>query len=128
MNNTKGQVLVLFCILLPILLLLVAIIVDVGFAYYEKRKIEHVMKDTIVYALDHITEEKTILKTNMAHLLNENIDDIYEIVIKIEENNVELHIEKRLKGLFSFMKIPYQMIKLQYKGTSVDGIYKIRKE
>lgn len=128
MNNARGQVLVLFCILLPILLLSVAIIVDIGFSYYEKRKIEHVMKDTLIYALDHITEEKTILKTNIAHLMNENIDDIYEMVIQIEENNIELHIEKRLKCLFSFMKTPYQMIKLHYIGASVDGTYKIRKE
>lgn len=122
--NKKGQVLVLFLILLPFLLLLVGLIVDIGMSYNEKRKIEHVMKDAISYALDHTGEEET-LKINMTHLLNENIKNIYEIRIEIKNEKVYLRIEKRMDTIF----LPNsQTIKLSYQGELINGEKRIKKE
>lgn len=123
--NKKGQVLVLFLILLPFLLLLVGLIVDFGIAYNEKRKIEHTITDTITYALDHINEEETVLKVNMTHLLKENVEDIYEIRIEIKDDKVYVSIEKRVGTIF----LPKNhVIKLSYQGELINGEKRIKKE
>ncbi|MCI9233032.1 MAG: hypothetical protein HFH08_00375 [Bacilli bacterium] len=123
--NKKGQVLVLFLILLPFLLLLVGFIVDIGMAYNEKRKIEHAMRDSISYALDHIKEEESTLKVNMTHLLKENIKDIYEIRIEIKNEKVSVGMEKRIDTIF--LSKDYT-IKLSYQGEFINGKKRIKKE
>lgn len=123
--NKKGQVLVLFLILLPFLLLLVGLIVDLGIAYNEKRKIEHAITDSISYALDHINEEETSLKINMTNLLKENIKDVYEIRIEMKDNKVYVRLEKRIDTIF----LPKnQIIKLSYQGELINGEKRIKKE
>ena len=123
--NKKGQVLVLFLILLPFLLLLVGLIIDFGFSYNEKRKIEHAIKDSIFYALDHMNEEETTLKINMTHLLNENIKDIYEIRIEIKNEKITVGVEKRMDTIF----LPKNhTIKLLYQGELINGEKRIKKE
>jgi len=123
--NKKGQVLVLFLILLPFLLLLVGLIVDLGLAYNEKRKMEHAIIDSIGYALDHINEEETVIKINMTNLLKENIKDIYELRIEIKDGKVYVRIEKRIDTIF----LPKnQIIKLSYQGEVINGEKRIKKE
>ena len=39
--NNKGQTLVTFIIILPILLIILALVVDLGFIYIEKRNIDN---------------------------------------------------------------------------------------
>ncbi len=123
--NKKGQVLVLFLILLPFLLLLIGLIVDLGIAYNEKRKIEHAITDSISYALDHIKEEEATVKINMTHLLKENIQDIYEIRMEIQEEKVYVSVEKRINPIF-FAKD--HIIKLSYQGEVINGEKRIKKE
>lgn len=123
--NKKGQVLVLFLILLPFLLLLVGFIVDIGLSYNEKRKMEHAITDSISYALDHIAEEEDTLKINITHLLNENIENLYEIRIEIKEKKIYLRVEKRIDNIFLPNK---QIIKLSYQGEWIDGEKRIKKE
>lgn len=123
--NKKGQVLVLFLILLPFLLLLVGLIVDLGLAYNEKRKMEHAIADSIGYALDHINEEETVLKINMTSLLKENIKDIYELRIEIKDDKVYVRVEKRIDTIF----LPKnQILKLSYQGEVINGEKRIKKE
>ena len=123
--NKKGQVLVLFLILLPFLLLLVGLIVDLGLAYNEKRKMEHAIADSIGYALDHINEEETVLKINMTNLLKENNKDIYELRIEIKDDKVYVRVEKRIDTIF----LPKnQILKLSYQGEVINGEKRIKKE
>lgn len=115
----------LFLILLPFLLLLVGLIVDLGLAYNEKRKMEHAIADSIGYALDHINEEETVLKINMTNLLKENIKDIYELRIEIKDDKVYVRVEKRIDTIF----LPKnQILKLSYQGEVINGEKRIKKE
>jgi Flp pilus assembly protein TadG len=43
MKDSRGQVLVAFVLLIPVILMLLALIVDVGFLYVEKRKTDNVI-------------------------------------------------------------------------------------
>lgn len=123
--NHKGQVLVVFVLLLPILLICASLIIDVGLSYLEKRNIERMTEETISYALDHLDQEETALKTNMTHLLNQNIKNIYDIRISIQNETITITIETRTNYIFTKNR---GIIKTTYQGKIVDGEKIITKE
>ena len=57
--NNKGQSLVIFVLILPLILALMGICIDIGIINSEKRKIENNVKSTITYGLNNI-EDKNI--------------------------------------------------------------------
>ena len=98
--NHKGQVLILFALLLPLLLMFVGLIIDTGFLYVEKREVDLVVKDTVEYGvsnIDIITEEE------LGMLLNKNIANIKAKEIIIEEGTVTITVSLQRKSLFSFI-------------------------
>ena len=59
--NSKGQVLVLFMLLLPLVFMMLALIIDTGLLYIEKRHVDLVVKDTTEYGIktiNSVTEEE----------------------------------------------------------------------
>ena len=52
--NNKGQSLVMFILIIPIFLLIMTLVYDVGNAIYEKNKLSNVSYMTIQYGLDNI--------------------------------------------------------------------------
>ena len=114
--NSKGQVLVIFIILLPILLMIMSLIIDLGLLYIEKRNISNNLKDAIVYYLDNI--DKQDVKDNTILLLNKNIDNIK---IKIDENDeyIIINIRKDRKGINNILKLNNE-INITYKGNKIN--------
>lgn len=106
--NNKGQVLVVFVILLPILLLIFTFVVDVGLLSIEKRKISNNTYDAVEYYLENLDKEKTI------NLLNSNLEDI-KIDIIDEDIYVIIYVEKNYKGIFNI--IYDNKIVVKYKGN-----------
>ena len=106
--NNKGQVLVVFVILLPILLLIFTFVVDIGLLSIEKRKIINNTYDAVDYYLESLDKEKTI------NLLNSNLEDI-KIDIKDEDIYVIISVEKEYKGIFNI--IYDNKIVVKYKGN-----------
>jgi Flp pilus assembly protein TadG len=127
--NKKGQVLIVFILMLPIFLMLIGMIIDIGYNYLEKRKLDNVIKDTIVYGLEHNTEDPEVLRGKMNHLIDENISNITLSNIVIEENNVKITINKETEGLFGRIlnKRLYQ-ISSSYRGYMENAELKIIKE
>ena len=68
--NNKGQVLVLFVILLPIILLLLILTIEVGDIYLDKQKTKNTIKEIIRENLKEPNSE--IINT----LITKNINDI----------------------------------------------------
>ena len=58
MNNNKGQVLVLFIIVLPIILLGIACIIDSSYMMYQKNRLDNINKDVLNSVKDKIDLEK----------------------------------------------------------------------
>ena len=106
--NNKGQVLVVFVILLPILLLILTFVVDIGLLSIEKRKISNNTYDAVEYYLENLDKEKTI------NLLNSNLEDI-KIDIIDEDIYVIIYVEKNYKGIFNI--IYDNKIVVKYKGN-----------
>lgn len=110
--NNKGQVLVIFVIILPIFLIILSLVIDLGLMSIEKRNISNNTKDAVEYYLQSNEEEKT------KKLLNKNIDDI-EINIKDNDYYVEITVKKEYKGLYSIIKNE-NVIEVTYKGIKED--------
>lgn len=111
--NSRGQTLVIFVIILPILLIMLTLIIDLGFMYIEKRNIENNVYDSTKYYLENINEEDINDKVNK--LLNKNIKNIEELTINDEEDYVEINVSKIRKSIYSIITNDTK-ISVKYKG------------
>ena len=99
--NNKGQTLVIFVIVLPILLIMFTLIIDLGFLYIEKRNISNNVYDSVEYYLENIEAEE--VKNDVEKLLNKNVKNIEDIKIKENEEYVEIYLTKTRKSLYSII-------------------------
>ena len=106
--NSKGQVLVIFVILLPIFLMIFTFVIDLGMLSIEKRKIDNNTYDALEYYLESNNKDKTI------KLIENNIDDV-SVDIKDSESSVEISISKEYKGIYNI--IYDNEIKITYIGN-----------
>lgn len=85
--NNKGQVLVIFVILIPIIILLFTLVIDIGNMYIEKRNINNNLK----YAIEYSNKNNT----NIEEILNKNLDNI-----EINYYDEEIKVSKKYNGIF----------------------------
>ena len=69
MNNKNGQVLVAFMLMLPLILLFLGLIIDIGLVFIEKRKIENNIKSVISYRFESDLSENDLYSA-IDNLLN----------------------------------------------------------
>ena len=117
MRNSKGQVLVIFILLLPVILMIFALIIDVGLLYSEKRKLDNTVLEAINYRFDNISLEDSVLEEKITILLGKNIDDIEVMNIDVSSNYIKIGVIKSKESLFAnvFKKAVYE-IKSSYIG------------
>ncbi|MDD2377565.1 MAG: hypothetical protein PHD10_02645 [Bacilli bacterium] len=129
MNKEKGQVLVVFIILIPVFFMLAAIFIDLGIVFMEKRNIDNVVKDTIKYGVKHLELDEEILKYDLGHIIYDNIEDINYLDINIENEIIKIRLNKKQEGTFSiiFNKYNYD-IESNYRGYMNNDEIVIKKE
>lgn len=128
MKDSRGQVLVAFILLIPVILMLLALIVDVGFLYVEKRKTDNVIKDTINYGLDNLDLQEGTLQTRLTKLINSNLDDVQRLNIQIDTNSIEINITRNKLSIFSniYKDASYKIVS-DYVGNITNMVKDIRK-
>lgn len=99
MRNNKGQTLALFVIILPVLLLLLVLIIDIGKMIVLKIELNNISKIVLDYGIDNIDNEN--IKDELVNLVKLNKDDIDEIDIEIVNDRIYLELEDDEAGLFS---------------------------
>lgn len=124
--NNKGQSLVLFIIFIPILLGIMALVIDLGNAMTKKSEIDNVLELVIDYGLEkgeafleneqqeYLNEDLINWKDKLNLLLNYNLNNIdSEIII----NNKKLIISSDyyIEGIFSNI--------LNIKGFKIESEY-----
>lgn len=75
-QNNKGQALVEFVLILPIILMILFIIIDFAHVHYERNHLESVLND-VIYMIkdDKSTDEiKSTLDTNVDYVVTDNND------------------------------------------------------
>ena len=91
--NNKGQSLVAFVLLLPVFLLFVIALIDLGNIQITKYKYQNEVKDTVRYGINHFEDEN--LEAKLTKLLDENLDG--EKSILIGEDNIKINVKKEIK-------------------------------
>ena len=116
MLNNKGQSLVLFILIIPILLGIMALVIDVGNALNQKNKMENTIEFVINYGLEEEIKDEQELKT----LLNYNLEDC-ENTLRITENKIIVSSTSYVEGIFTkILNIKGFLIKSRYQGY-LDG-------
>ncbi len=97
MLNRKGQSLVLFILLLPIMLGIMALVIDVGNAMVTKNSTDNTIEMVLDLALDKDMEQDKI-----EELLSYNLEDNQNIVT-INDDEIMINSKTNVKGIFSKM-------------------------
>ncbi len=117
--NNRGQSLVMFVIIIPIFLLIITLVYDVGNAIYEKNRIENVVYMTIDYGLDNVDK---VSKNDLTELIMENINNIKYISVDIDDKKIDIKVTKDVKGIVGkIFKFNLITIETHYVGNIVDG-------
>ena len=98
--NNKGQSLVMFVLIIPIFLLILTLVYDVGNAIYEKDRLSNTNYLTIEYGLNNID---TVTENDLKNLIEQNTSNLKYIYVTIEENQIEIKMEKDAKSIIGKM-------------------------
>ncbi len=94
--TNKGQSLVIFVILLPIIFILITLVWELGNLSVAQSKYESEIKDAIKYGLSH--QEDPELNQKIKELLDSNIDGEKNIVIR--EGVIKINVKSEYKTVY----------------------------
>ena len=110
MMNNKGQSLVLFVLLIPILLGSIVLVIDIGRTVVLKNSINNKIELVIEYGLeDNLTSEE------LTKLLEYNLQDC-ENTLNIEDGLIEVNSKTYVEGIISNI--------INFKGFSIESEYR----
>ncbi len=92
--NNKGQTLVIFIILLPIIIIILGFIVDQCYILYHEKNQKEITSLVCTYAKEDKTEN------DIRQLALENDKNLNQIKITQNDQQVEITLEKELPSLF----------------------------
>ncbi len=122
--NNKGQALVVFVLVLPLIILIIAGVMEMGKLSLTKNEYENSIIDTINYGLDNLDKEN--VKEKMTALLDKNISGTKNV--EISDGVIKVHVTSNLDGMFSKLFKSQYDINLTYKGYISEGKKKIVKD
>lgn len=99
MLNNRGQSLVLFVIVLPILLLIVILVIDIGKALVLKQELKNISNIVLDYGLDNLDKEE--IKSELVNLVELNNNEIDNVNINIDDSKIYIELSEDVKGMFS---------------------------
>lgn len=116
--NKKGQALVMFVMLLPIILMLFAYVFDSSYIVLEENKLNEVATESLKYLEDKdIDKVKEFIYKN-----NENIN-----IVDLDKNYI--HIKYDLKPIFGrFVGYDSYHLESIYESEIIDGVLRINKK
>ena len=117
--NNKGQSLVMFVLIIPIFLLILTLVYDVGNAINEKDILSNTNNLTIEYVLNNID---TVTENDLKNLIEQNTSNLKYIYVTIEENQIEIKMEKDAKSIIGKM-FNFNLVKIisHYKGKIINN-------
>ena len=123
--NNKGQSLVMFIILIPIFVLFMTLIFDVGNAVYEKNRIANTNYMVVSYGLDNI---ETVNENDLIEFVMKNSHNLSNIVVLIENDKVYIKLSKDVKGIIGKM-FGFDLVSVisEYEGQIIDGEKRIER-
>lgn len=120
--NKKGQTLILFVILIPIFITLIALVVDIGSMQFTYQKLKGVVDESIkeYFFKDGISSLQATMQYND---ISKNLYDVTE-----KENEVTVHLNYEIDSIFGkLINITSYDIVVTRTGTKVNGQIVIEK-
>ena len=113
--NNKGQSLITFVLVLPLIVLVMAFVIDSSLSLYEKNKIDGIITSNMVEAVKNdIRDEKKI-----AEAIKKN--DSMEVTVSIEEDDMKVIVKSNKKSLFGkLLKFRYYELDYNYCINYID--------
>ena len=123
--NNKGQVLVAFIVMIPIILLMCVAITDVGLMNIESRRVNNTVRNSVKYGINNL--DKTNIKDTMKSLIMDNLKNVDSISIDVDIDNsyAKATVKVKYKGLIN---ITNRDITSSYYANINDGKVTINKE
>ena len=110
--NNKGQTLIIFVILIPILILVAAIVVDTGLMTFEKERYRGIIENGI----EEYFDTGNVEETEKIFSLNDIPKEEYTIIV--QENQIEVSLNITIEAIFGkIINIEEYEIKMNYVGT-----------
>lgn len=97
--NNKGQSLVMFVLIIPILLLIMILVIDVGNVIMNKQELDNVNYLTIEYGLEHL--EDSDLENKLAKMIVVNDLKLKEISVNVEVDRINVVLKKTVNGIIA---------------------------
>lgn len=97
MLNKKGQTLILFVIMIPIILGIAALVVDVGVIFANKSHLKEVTKTAIRESISNIDNDTD---TKIKNILIKNEVNVDNLEIKISDNKINVKNEISIDSIF----------------------------
>ena len=110
--NNKGQTLIIFVILIPILILVAALVVDTGLMTFEKERYRGIIENGI----EEYFDTGNVEETEKIFSLNDIAKEEYTIII--QENQIEVSLNTSVEAIFGkIINLQEYEIKMNYVGT-----------
>lgn len=117
--NNKGQSLVMFIIFMPVLLLMLTLVYDIGNGLYEKEKISNVNYMAVSYGLDNIDK---VEEQDLIDIIMKNTNNLDNISVNIENDTIDIKIDKDIKGIIGgTFNVSLIEVRSEYTGKIIDG-------
>ncbi len=125
--NNKGQSLISFVLIVPIILLTLFMVYDIGNMVLLKGQLDNINYLTIDYGLDKLDDVD--LNNKLTEIINKNKDDIDKIEININDGEIKILLEDKIENKLSLInKFDVLNIKSNYVGYIQDNKKIIRKD
>lgn len=125
--NNKGQTLIMFILLIPLILVIMALVIDTSFVYKEKIRFQSITKTIMKNTYARINEED--FKKQVINLYKKNNVDIKNIKIDVNSNEVSINNQAKVKSIFgNIIGIKSYKIKFSYKILKENDKVKVIKE
>lgn len=126
MLNNKGQSLILFVIVLPVVLLIATLVIDMGMVIVRKQELNNIINIVLDYGLDNLDNDN--ISNELQELVKLNDSEIDEINIFIEDNKIKLELKDNINGIFfNFENISIFNVNSSYVGYLENGNKRIEK-
>ena len=116
--NNKGQTLIMFILLIPFILVIMALVIDTSFVYKEKIKFQSVTKTIMKTTYEN--KDATDFNDKIINLYKKNGIYTNNIVIKVNSDSVVIKNQAKVKSVFGNI--------IGIKNYEVKFLYKIYKE
>ena len=125
--NNKGQSLISFVLIVPIILLILFMVYDIGNMVLLKGQLDNINYLVIDYGLDNLDDVD--LNNKLTEMINKNKDDIDKIEININDGEIKILLEDKIENKLSLInKFDVLDIKSNYVGYIQDNKKIIRKD